>query len=187
MCDFEKNYHAVADQIKREDELIGSRINWLLVTNGFLFAAYANILKEDSAFPEYFVWSLLAVGLLVGVTSAAGSYSTSKTIDQHKIFYEEKVKPHTCLPKPFGEPLPGNWALLAPRNLLPILFCVVWLILLVSYALSGGDAETPEPPAVQDPAVAQTPEPERTIDPAQPAESPAEAPPVAAAEDQSTP
>jgi hypothetical protein len=61
-------YHAYRAQIEHEDQLMGIRIGWLIGSEAFLFAAYANVASADD--PEGTTRPLLTVLPELGIAIA---------------------------------------------------------------------------------------------------------------------
>src|ERR1700690_4318170 len=84
----EKRYELIREQIIHEDGLINQRLNWLLLSQGFLFAAFTTIITNIDKFskglmagspgfitPANILWPLLAIamtGLLLNYISFNG-------------------------------------------------------------------------------------------------------------------
>ena len=63
-------YELLRKQLEHEDNLINHRLNWLLLSQGFLFVAYSTILTTDNLNPTQKVWPLRILILFAVVVSA---------------------------------------------------------------------------------------------------------------------
>ncbi len=123
-------YDALAHQIEREDSLVCNRINWFLVSQGFLFAAAGVIIT--SGIKEYsriiaiiktiaFLGSIIGIIVFVGVIGAELSiWSLKKRWKSMESNYIE------FFPPPYGE----RWASFLgcfPRSFIPIAIVSAWI------------------------------------------------------------
>lgn len=133
-------YRLVRQQIEHEDNLVSQRLSWLLVSQSFLFTAYAISVNGPpqirSHALETTVSELLVLlplvsilsALLIGLTVIAGIWT----------MYKLRRRYSPPLESTFGDELPpiqsaggalflGHFAPL----FLPVLFIVIWLVLMV--------------------------------------------------------
>ena len=124
-------YDALADQIKREDNLLNNRVSWFLAFQGFLFAAAAVIVDSDletyqkidaAKFIAVF-GVLLSICVLIGVMGAEFSLTNLKSrwkkieSDYDKFF-----------PPPYGKNIAWFFGCI-PRFCIPAFLIVAWTII----------------------------------------------------------
>ena len=122
-------YDALAHQIEREDSLVCNRINWFLVSQGFLFAAAGvittsvmkNCLKiitiKIIAFLGGFIGIIVFVGVIGAEISIWNLRNHWKKIESDYIDF---------FPQPYGK---GCASILGcfPRILIPIALASAWI------------------------------------------------------------
>jgi hypothetical protein len=125
-------YDALAHQIEREDSLVCNRINWFLVSQGFLFAAAGVIItsgtsgiKECSRIIAIkiiaFLGGLIGIIVFVGVIGAEISiWSLRKRWKNMESDYIEFFSP------PYGKGLASALGCF-PRSFIPIVIVSAWI------------------------------------------------------------
>jgi len=122
-------YDALAHQIEREDSLVCNRINWFLVSEGFLFAAAGVIIT--SGIKE--CWRIIAIktigffGGLVGIIVFVGVIGAEISIwSLRKRWKSMESNYIEFFPPPYGR----GWASALgcfPRSFIPIGIVSAWI------------------------------------------------------------
>lgn len=123
-------YDALAYQIEREDNLVNNRVNWFLVTQGFLFAAVGVILGSELTFDTkvLFVKAIAVLGALMGIIIALGVLGAEIALEKLR---EHWTSNKNCLSIYFPPPCGGAMACFfgcLPRRLIPVLITCAWAI-----------------------------------------------------------
>jgi len=126
----ENFYKYLAQQIEREDGLVNTRLNWMLTTQGLLFAALALLATEDTnaRMREILAVLLPSIGILLSLISLFGV--AGATIALYDLSKEWKKLNYSMAPRPYG-PRSAFWLGLVPRLFLPLLFLGAWWYVLV--------------------------------------------------------
>ena len=82
-------YEMIREQIKHEDELVNHRLNWLLLSQAFLFTAFIAIATNQNAMPHigsdlvpYIPIGLAAIGFIINALSFIGINSAHNSLDE---------------------------------------------------------------------------------------------------------
>ena len=124
-------YDALADQFKREDNLVSNRVSWFLASQGFLFAAAAVIIDSkltpcQKVYATKFIavfGVLLAISVLIGVIGAQFSLINLK--ERWEKIESEYDK---FFPPPYGKN-PAWLCGCIPRFFIPALLIIAWTII----------------------------------------------------------
>jgi hypothetical protein len=87
----EKRYELIREQITHEDSLINQRLNWLLLSQGFLFAAFTSIVTStsysggklaliDPLFASRILFGIPITGLLLNFFSYFGLHAAYQSL-----------------------------------------------------------------------------------------------------------
>jgi len=128
-------YEDLARQIEREDNLINTRMTWLLTLQGFLFTALALIMKVDDGGLYFLLMVLLPLtGVILSVFGFYGVWGANIALKELKeIWYERYEKNGNPEKEKFIRPFGNNVASKkggVPSFYLPIILAVVWLLIL---------------------------------------------------------
>lgn len=130
---------AVRTMIAHEDNLLNNRMNWLLVVQGLLFAALGSLKDAASPIPGL-VYVLIAFGFLISISSKIAFISSDRAIRNLLAYWDEHLKSANRrwqdYPPVFGAAIHDRVLMrldrfLSPRNLLPWVFALGWLVILV--------------------------------------------------------
>ncbi len=127
---FKEMYDALAHQIEREDDLVNNRVNWFLVSQGFLFATVGVILDSELTFDTKVlsVKAIAVLGALMGVIISLGLRGADIALKGLRKRWAHMDKFYSrYFPPPCGQ----GWACHLgglPRKLIPFLLIVAWVI-----------------------------------------------------------
>jgi hypothetical protein len=132
-----ENFDMVREIIRHEDNLVNNRVTWLLVLQGFLFAAFVNGLGLLDKLPGPFrlraIGGLLLIGLLGIVTSLVARNTISTAYDHiEKVtsWWEKLIKDSIQNYPPVRGSYPSNWFYkLFSTSKMPYAFVAAWLAL----------------------------------------------------------
>lgn len=120
----------IRQMIRHEDDVINQRFTWLCQIQGFLFAALALAWKEPTA--NQMALILWPLGFIVSVTSWFALKSARKAVANLVRWWDENKAASYAGPDVFGRRVEPSWRdYLRPWNILPILFCLAWLIVFI--------------------------------------------------------
>jgi hypothetical protein len=143
-------YGLIRTQIEHEDTLVNQRVIWQIISQAFIFSAYATLLNAPKeaktplleASQLLLVWVLPVAALCVGLLTSASIRSSVQTISYLGTLYEEysqskaAADPSSKLyPDIQGPRHLRKWAQFSPIAI-PVLFMVTWSIVLVRLLLS---------------------------------------------------
>ena len=93
-------FQMIRDQIQHEDGLINQRLNWLLLSQAFLFAAFSTIITSDKplnfinlAIQPWIPFGVTIIGMILNLSSFAGlrpAYASLKSL--RETWYEANGK-----------------------------------------------------------------------------------------------
>jgi len=132
----ENYYEYLVHQVEREDGLVDTRLNWMLTTQGLLFAALALLAGRDTdpEIRDMLAFLLPSTGILLSVISFLGVAGASKALCDLKSKWE-KSDYYSEAPLPYGE-RSAFYLGLVPRLCLPLLFLWAWGYALFEIGLS---------------------------------------------------
>ena len=137
-------YGVIRSQIEHENDQVGQRVIWQILTQAFFFGAYATLLNaskeaKNSLFASeqtVLLWLIPTAALLAGVLTYIGILSSLKTIVYLRQLYEghatsEAPRDPSCqlYPDIQGPPQPRYFAMVSPA-VLPMVFTISWLVVL---------------------------------------------------------
>ena len=125
-----EKYDALAHQIEREDSLVCNRINWFLVSQGFLFAAAGVVITsetKDCSRIIAIIKTISFLGGLIGIIVLAGVIGAEISISSLKKRWKSmEANYNRFLPPPYGRGC--AWVLgCFPRFLIPIVIVSAWI------------------------------------------------------------
>jgi len=134
----------VRKQIEHEDELINQRLNWFLVTQGFLMAAFGTVFAGEGTSinaGEGMVRPVLVcmclVGTLLSVLSFFGIRTAHLSIKALRETWVERLEKDATpgsekpgFPRIIWEGKPCQWSASYTTMGTPLLFVIVWLVLM---------------------------------------------------------
>jgi len=144
-------YGLIRSEIQHEDNLINQRVIWQIISQAFIFGAYATLLNapKEAKSPLFegaqslLLWIFPIAGLAVGLLTFASIMSSVRTISHLCGLYEEysqsragKDPSSKLFPDIQGPQHLRRWAQLPPV-LIPILFTVAWCIVLIRLLTSN--------------------------------------------------
>ncbi len=124
-------YDALADQIKREDNLVNNRVSWFLASQGFLFAAAAVII-DSGLNPHQQIYAaqfIAAFGILLSISVLFGVRGAHVSLKELKKRWEEIESDYDeFFPPPYGKD--PAWTLgCIPRFSIPVFLIIAWTII----------------------------------------------------------
>ena len=130
MNEKENYYEYLVHQIEREDGLVNTRLNWMLTTQGLLFAALALLAGKDTnaEMREMLTLLLPLMGIVLSVISLLGVSGAEIAMKDLKKQWED-LGYSNKVPRPYGAPLAFRLGAI-PRLCLPLLFLVAWSYIL---------------------------------------------------------
>ncbi|MBI4721170.1 MAG: hypothetical protein HY770_08140 [Chitinivibrionia bacterium] len=126
---------AVREMIAHEDELLNNRMNWLLVVQGLLFAAYSS-----AASSRGFAYVLIALGFLISISSKIAFIASDRAIRNLLSYWDEHLESTNRrwrdFPPVFGAAIDKSIfmrldSFLSPRSMLPWAFAAGWIVILI--------------------------------------------------------
>jgi hypothetical protein len=137
-------YRLIRSQIEHEDNLVNQRVIWQIISQAFIFGAYATVLgvpKEPKnpffeGQQQLLVWLLPVIGLSASLLTSAGIRSSVKTISHLAKLYaqysESKVRDVSTklYPDIEGPQHVRKLAQLAP-TWIPVVFSFAWCVILL--------------------------------------------------------
>jgi hypothetical protein len=78
-------YELLRKQVEHEDNLINHRLNWLLLSQGFLFVAYGTILTSDNLNLAQKVWPLrilITVAVVVSTLTCSSIWAAFRAVHE---------------------------------------------------------------------------------------------------------
>lgn len=84
-----ERYRLVVDQIKREEQIVSSRLSWILGFEGFLFASISFLLKESTIARDTSIIAVLIamVGISVCILGIFALWASAETKDRIKNYW----------------------------------------------------------------------------------------------------
>jgi hypothetical protein len=134
-------YDRLRSQIQHEDNVINIRVVWQLLAQSFFFSTYAtllnakgeakNVLFEQQQ--DLLLWAVPIAALIAGILASMSIFSSLYTIEYlasiYKAHSNEKDQSTKTFPSLRGPEKVRVWAMIPPIGL-PILFIVIWTIIL---------------------------------------------------------
>jgi hypothetical protein len=119
----------IRQMIRHEDDVINQRFTWLCQIQGFLFAALALAWKEPTA--DKLAQVLCLLGITVSVTSWLALRSARSAVAELLEWWDKNKHLTYAGPDVFCRRVGPSWReYLLPWNILPVLFCLAWLVVL---------------------------------------------------------
>ncbi len=119
-------YDALVEQIKREDTLVGNRVNWYLVSQGFLFASAGLLLDSNIYYKKEVFKAISIVGIILGASVFSGVLGAEISMYHlGKRWQEMREKYIDDFPAPYGEGC-AYFLGAAPRFVIPVLLTTIW-------------------------------------------------------------
>ena len=115
--------------IEHENNLENNRIQWMLVIQGFLLAAFGTTL--NSSFPNKIVFVFSVIGFITSLSTYAHLLQSRKAMNNA---YEDfkSAYPNYNGPPVIGlemSKLPWYKRYIIPPYILPVLFMLIWMVL----------------------------------------------------------
>jgi hypothetical protein len=143
-------YDKIRSQIDAENELSNMRVIWLLIAEAFFVGGYATLLNaQDKAKNAVFgaqqdllFWIVPIAALLAGLLALAGVVASTRRVQQFEQYYEayQSRTQHDLSTEgypPLQEGRPIHWLTRLSIQGLPILFIVLWTVILISQCVNA--------------------------------------------------
>jgi len=137
----EKRFELIREQIKHEDELINQRLNWLLLSQGFLFAAFTAIITADKTQiivnPNTLHWIIAGIpvtGLAFNLFSFFGLDAAYRSLKYLRLNWI-KYQPSSNQDQAYYESFPQvTWQkpAITTASGTPIIISAVWLLICIA-------------------------------------------------------
>jgi hypothetical protein len=128
--------NVIRTMIEHEDSLASSRVNWFIVIQGLLFAAFRGLGDHDQI-----VFVLVAVGIMISVSFFVSFKTSEKSIANLLAFWDRHLEKTggkwEDYPPVIGVNLisRGIWGVLdrfiSTRKILPWAFTIAWIIICI--------------------------------------------------------
>jgi hypothetical protein len=135
----------IASEIKHEDDLIGQRTTWLVISQSFMFGTFVALLSLKSetgmaaAFAKLLLWVIPLVGVLMPVVILLALYAAASAIRQWRLEHDR-----LCA-TPEGKEL--DWPRLKHRTLVVLLgqllpvsvaggFALAWVAIMITLGVA---------------------------------------------------
>ena len=132
-------YDIIRARMDHEDELITTRLNWLIISQSFLFGAYATLFRSGGTQPvsgpdaTHLVWMIPIVAILTAVLIYSAIIAGVVALMHNRNLLRNHLKTvkdtDPAFPQVQGHPA-MVWVALAAPICLPLVLMVVWCILL---------------------------------------------------------
>jgi len=136
-------YIMLREQIEHEDQLIDHRVNWLLVSQGFLLVSYTTLvnLAVKKEIPIYLIFIVAGLAILLNIFSLIGIAASFLYMTDLEKFWiqtqstvndQEDLIPFKKFPPLLGKTkyqiINGGFG----STLTPIVFSIAWILLLIN-------------------------------------------------------
>ena len=129
-------FRLLRGQLEHEDQLLTQRLNWFILSQSFLFTAYAIVTREQIVRASDHVVRLvvliptvaLCTSTVIFVSIVAGLLTMRRI--RHEFAARATAARDEALPPLHGRGHLRMLGMLAPTAL-PLVFCAVWLMLLI--------------------------------------------------------
>ncbi len=134
-------YLLLRGQIDDENQYIDHRVNWLLVSQGFLLVTFITVISlvSDKKIPDYFILVIPVVAIIINILSFLGISASMLYISDLLKFWKEaldKIEDQNELDKEEYPPIVGTPKLIIfnggmGSTVTPIIYGSAWILFLI--------------------------------------------------------